>query len=87
MLSRAREQTRYTPDDAKAWHNLGVALLDRGQLKEAKKAFRKAVDIDPSLKASWSSLYLILMLLRVSQLLLETKEQEKVNPLTFLKSS
>jgi len=61
MLSRAREQTRYTPDDAKAWHNLGVALLDRGQLKEAKKAFRKAVDIDPSLKASWSSLYLILM--------------------------
>lgn len=36
------------PDNARAFNNLGVALLDEGRLPEAKKAFARAVELRPN---------------------------------------
>ena len=36
--------------------NLGVALGSLGRLREAEEAYRKAIEIDPTLAAAWSNL-------------------------------
>jgi Flp pilus assembly protein TadD len=50
----------FTPNNAKAWHNLGVRLYNQGRLHEAEEAYRKAVESDPSQRVSWSNLYCVL---------------------------
>jgi tetratricopeptide (TPR) repeat protein len=39
--------TELEPDDAEAWHDLAVALINEGRLEEASEAFRKALSLRP----------------------------------------
>lgn len=39
--------TSLEPEDAEAWHDLGVALVNEGRLEEASDAFRNALRIRP----------------------------------------
>ena len=49
------------PFDPEIWHNLGFFLHHRGKLIEAERAYRTALDLDPSKKASWSGLHKVLI--------------------------
>lgn len=44
LLRRALQQT---PNDTAAWNNLGLSLLSRGRLGEARSCFLNAVKLDP----------------------------------------
>ena len=41
-----RRATETAPEDAAAWNNLGVVLLETGRHDEARAAFRRAVALD-----------------------------------------
>jgi tetratricopeptide (TPR) repeat protein len=42
-----RRVVNQTPDDIEAWHSLGDALMDEGDLAEAAAAFRQAIRLRP----------------------------------------
>ena len=42
-----RRVVTLAPDDVEAWHDLGVALVDAGQMPEAADALRQAVQLNP----------------------------------------
>lgn len=48
------------PDDAVAWHGLGMSLASAGDLLAAEQAFRQAVGLDPRPAAPWSNLGMVL---------------------------
>ncbi|HET9338452.1 MAG TPA: tetratricopeptide repeat protein [Casimicrobiaceae bacterium] len=41
-VAAARQRVEAQPDDARAWHRLGAALMHRGRRREALRAFREA---------------------------------------------
>ncbi|MBY8998683.1 MAG: tetratricopeptide repeat protein [Candidatus Thorarchaeota archaeon] len=49
------------PHNAMAWHYLGFVLHHRGKLQDAERAYRKAVEINPTQKTSWSGLHKVLI--------------------------
>ncbi len=49
-------QVRLLPDAANPWDSLGDFHLAAGNTEEARKAFEKAVEVDPSFKASQTKL-------------------------------
>jgi tetratricopeptide (TPR) repeat protein len=46
-LDHLRRAVEIVPDDAAAWYDLGIALVDRGQPADAVEAFGKAVRLRP----------------------------------------
>lgn len=48
QFANASEAVRLQPQSALAYNNLGTALLDRGQLADAKLAFETSLSIDPA---------------------------------------
>lgn len=47
-ISVCRELTQLVPQSAIYWNNLGTALRDAGELREAEDAYGKAVQLDPT---------------------------------------
>ncbi len=56
--------TRIWPDFARAWNNLGVALVRNGQPERAMLAYRRAQAIDPAMPAPHANLGHVLARLR-----------------------
>ncbi len=48
QLATAKEAVRLQPTSSLAYNNLGTALMDRGQLAEAKQAFEASRSMDPA---------------------------------------
>jgi Flp pilus assembly protein TadD len=46
-IEKLRRATQLAPDDARAWHHFGEALVTDGRTDEADAAFRRAVELDP----------------------------------------
>ena len=60
-VSVCRELTRLVPQSAIYWSNLGTALRDAGELREAEEAYQKAVDLEPTFYGAQVNLgYLLL---------------------------
>ena len=51
-LAHFELQTRLLPDAANPWDSLGDYHVEAGNTEEARKAFEKALEIDPSFDAS-----------------------------------
>ena len=51
-LAHFQLQTRLLPDAANPWDSLGDYYVEAGNTEEARKAFEKALEIDPSFSAS-----------------------------------
>ena len=51
-LAHFQLQTRLLPDAANPWDSLGDYYVEVGNTEEARKAFEKALEIDPSFDAS-----------------------------------
>jgi tetratricopeptide (TPR) repeat protein len=51
-----REVLARSPDSARAWNNLGAAYLARRDYREARAAFRTALDLDPGFAAARAGL-------------------------------
>ena len=47
-IEEVRKSIALMPHNAKAYYNLGSALVEKGQFKEAEKNFRKALEIKPA---------------------------------------
>jgi len=47
-LADLEKATRYAPRNTDSWYNYGGALYSTGKLREAKHAFMKVLEIDPS---------------------------------------
>jgi tetratricopeptide (TPR) repeat protein len=56
MLSRA---TRLDPHDKSSWNNLGIASRAHGDLSFARRAFKRALEIDASFERAISNLELV----------------------------
>ncbi|MHA2020786.1 MAG: tetratricopeptide repeat protein [Candidatus Thorarchaeota archaeon] len=52
------------PRDAHAWFSLGKHLGSRGQHREAERAIRKAISLNPQPKQFWEELEKVLSLLK-----------------------
>jgi tetratricopeptide (TPR) repeat protein len=44
------------PDDPRGWNNLGVVLREKGEVTRALESYRKALHLDPSMKAAQTNL-------------------------------
>jgi TonB family protein len=67
-LTALRVATRKSKEDGMAWHYLGLSLFRRGDLKDARKAFEKAVKLLPQFAPSHTAFaYLLLSTNRVEQ--------------------
>lgn len=53
---RLRGFLKQSPDTARAWNHLGLALLDQGRIDEALPNLRRAVELEPGNTESQSSL-------------------------------
>ncbi len=51
-----REAIRLKPDDAEAWHNLGVTYRNLQQHDQALQAYREAIRLKPDLAEAWNNL-------------------------------
>jgi serine/threonine-protein kinase len=47
-IAAAQSAVKLTPDNARAYNNLGIYLRDAGRLKEAEDSLRQAIAIEPS---------------------------------------
>lgn len=60
-ISVCRELTQLAPQSAIYWNNLGTALRDAGELREAEDAYRHATRLDPTFFGAFLNLgYLLL---------------------------
>ncbi len=56
-----RRAVALRPGHARAWHNLGIVLADRGQHRDAVEAIQRAVDLDSTFAEAHESLGLLAM--------------------------
>lgn len=55
-LDELERRARATPEDARAWHDLGFARFNAGEFAGAAEAYRQAVKADASSAELWSAL-------------------------------
>lgn len=55
-IDQLRQAAEATPDDARAWQELGFAHFERGEFAEAVTAYERAVAIDDGEAVLWSAL-------------------------------
>ncbi len=55
-LDDLRARAEANPDNAQAWHELGIALFGANRFAEAAQAYEMAVQADPDAAELWSSL-------------------------------
>ncbi len=61
LLGVALRKTEESPDDAMAWQTLGFTYYRATkELAKARESYERAVQLDPSLAASWAPLAEIL---------------------------
>lgn len=56
-----RELTRLVPKDGKAWHSLGRALMETGNISAAEQAYRRATTLSVSDPECWKNLGITLL--------------------------
>lgn len=59
-ISLGRVACRLCPEDADAYHNLGLALTDAGRRKEAVASYRNALELNPKHGICWNNLGAVL---------------------------
>jgi len=57
-VEACREALRLKPDDAMAWHKLGVSYGELGRWQEAVEAYREPVRLKPDFALAWGNLAL-----------------------------
>ncbi len=55
-LERCMRDVEEHPEQASAYHNLGLAYTVSGRVKMAEEAYQKALELDPSLYQAWVNL-------------------------------
>lgn len=55
-LTALLQATRNTPDDVKAWTQLGHLYFDTGQYEKAVHAYEKSLELDPARADVWTDL-------------------------------
>jgi tetratricopeptide (TPR) repeat protein len=61
-IARCQKRVEEQPDSAVAHYNLGLAYTKSGRVKLAEEAYRKALELDPTLVEAWVNLGGVLLL-------------------------
>ncbi|MFN7950007.1 MAG: tetratricopeptide repeat protein [Blastocatellia bacterium] len=80
-VAALKTATKKNKNDAEAWHFLGLALHNQGKIKDARKAFERAISLRPDYAPSRAALaYMLLLTNKTAEAKAEAEQALRYDP-------